>query len=153
MDARDRPGGNPQGFTRRTLRLTFRSSDEGVDLLSVDRLDMITPPLPGERPEAGKHGGNWLELRDSDEHVLAHTLINPSVLNSVEVHSPDGSIERHFGAMRNVVFEVFLPDVEGARTAVLVGTALKPSKRRGARAEVSSNIATFELPEREGGDR
>jgi hypothetical protein len=151
MNARDRPGAIPQEFSRRTLRLTFRSSDAGVELLSVDRLEMITPPQPGERPEAGKHGGHWLELHDGGGQVLAYSLINPSVLNSVEVHSPDGSIERHFGAMRNVVFEVFLPDIDGARTAVLVGTPLEPSRRRGARAEVSSNIATFELPEREGG--
>jgi len=153
MDPRYQQGGRPPEVSRRTLRLTFRSSDDGVELLSAEHLDMITPPQPGERPEAGKHGGHWFELRDGSGRVLAHRLIDPSLLNSVEVHSPDGRIQREFGAMRSGVFEVLLPDVSEASTAALVGNPLEPSRTADARAESSGDIATFELPGREGGNR
>jgi hypothetical protein len=128
--------------SRRTLRLTFKSSSDGVQLLSVERVEMTTPPQPGERPEAGRHGGHWFELREEKGGVLAHRLIDASVLNSVEVHSPEGPPHRLFGGMRNIVFEVLLPDMEGARTVTLVGNPLEPRERRW---EPSAELATFEL--------
>ena len=110
---------------------------------------MITPPQPGERPEAGKHGGQWFELRDGENGVLAHRLIDQSLLNSVEVHSPDGKIRREFGAPRDTTFEVLLPDVDGARFAVLMG---EPSRRQSpatgstdATRARSGEIARFDL--------
>lgn len=150
MDPRYPPGGRPPEVSHRTLRLTFRLSDAGVELVSVERLEMITPPQPGERPQAGTHGGHWFELRDGSGRALAHRLIDPSMLDSVEVHSPDGRIEREFGAMRSGVFEVLLPDMGEARTAVLVGNPLRRSRARTARAQSSGDIATFELPGRDG---
>jgi hypothetical protein len=128
--------------SRRTLRLTFKSSSDGVQLLSVERVEMTTPPQPGERPQAGRHGGHWFELREERGGVLAHRLIDDSVLNSVEVHSPEGPPHRLFGGMRDIVFEVLLPDMEGARTVTLVGNPLDPRERRW---EPSTELATFEL--------
>ena len=64
MNPLDRPAGNVPQVSRKTLRLTFKASVDGFELLSVERLGMITPPQPGDRPEAGKHGGHWFELRD-----------------------------------------------------------------------------------------
>src|SRR5262245_57724312 len=57
MDPRYQPGGSSRRpeVSRRTLRLTFKSSEKGVELLTVERLEMITPPQPGESPEAGRH--------------------------------------------------------------------------------------------------
>jgi hypothetical protein len=154
MDPRYQPTGKAPEVSRRTLRLTFKSSEDGIELISVEHLAMITPPQPGERPEAGRNGGHWFELRDGRGRVLAHRLIDPSVLNSVEVHSPDGRIQREFGAIKSGVFEVLLPDVDGAHTAVLVGDPLKPSRTGPGRAESSGDVATFELfPGREGGNR
>ena len=101
MEQTKQPVGTNPEVSRRTLRLTIRSSAKGFELISVEHLPMITPPQPGERPEAGKHGGQWFELRDANNRVLAHRLINPSLLNSVEVHSPDGKIRREFGAIRD----------------------------------------------------
>lgn len=143
--ANQRVGGNPE-VSRRTLRLTIRSSAKGLELISVERLPMITPPQPGERPEAGKHGGSWLELRDAKNEVLAHRIIDSSLLNSVEVHSPDGKIRREFGDIRDSVFEVLLPDIEGAQYAVVMGDALAPPKGAApARAARSGEIARFDL--------
>jgi hypothetical protein len=128
--------------SRSTLRLTFKSSEGGVELVSVERVEMTTPPQPGERPQAGNNGGHWFELRDERGAVLAHRLIDASVLNSVEVHSPKGPPKRLFGGMRNIVFEVLLPDMEGARTVTLVGNPLEPLDRR---RERSTDLATFDL--------
>lgn len=130
---------------RRTLRLTFTMSDSGLNLVSVEGLEMITPPQPGLRPAAGTNGGHWFELRDDSGRVLAHRLIDPNVLDSVEVHSPDGTINREFGATRTGVFEVLLPDIEEANRAVLVGTPLLPSRSRTNQEATSGDIASFDL--------
>ena len=128
--------------SRRTLRLTFKSSSDGLQLLSVERVEMTTPPQPGERPRPGRNGGHWFELREETGDVLAHRLIDDFVLNSVEVHSPEGPPQRLFGGMRNIVFEVLLPDLEGARTVTLVGNPLEPLE---GRMKLSTELATFEL--------
>ncbi|MBL9034472.1 MAG: hypothetical protein JNN33_06900 [Rhodospirillaceae bacterium] len=140
--------------SRRTLRLTVKvNEDGGYELISVERLHMITPPQPGERPEIGKHGGSWIELRGARGRVLAHRLIDASLLHSTEVHEADRTIHRHFGNPQGI-FEVLLPDVDTAREAVLVGT---PTRRRAeAKRAVgpSEEIARFDLsPRREGGDQ
>jgi hypothetical protein len=154
MDPRNQPTGRTPEVSRRTLRLTFRSSNDGVQLVSVERLDMITPPQVGERPEAGKHAGHWFELRDGRGRALAHRLIDPSLLDSVEVHSPDGNIQREFGAMRSGVFEVLLPDLDAARSVALVGNPLRRSRTAVGGYEPSSDIESFDLsPYRRGGNR
>ena len=145
MEHLDRPAGNKLEISRRTLRLTIKASRDGFELVSVEHLPMITPPQPGERPEAGKHGGHWFELRDGSGRVLAHRLIDQTLLNSAEVHSPDGKIRREFGETRGGIFEVLLPDIDGAQTAVLVGNPLEPRKAGGKRAERSGDIAKFDL--------
>jgi hypothetical protein len=131
--------------SRQTLRLTIRSSANGFELISVERLQMITPPQPGERPEAGRHGGNWFELRDGENRVLAHRVIDPSLFNSVELHSPDGKIRREFGALRETVFEVLLPDMPGAQFAVAMGDPLTPQKPGDKAAVRSGELARFDL--------
>jgi hypothetical protein len=128
MEQANRPVGKTPEVSRRTLRLTFKSSAKGLELISVEHLPMITPPQPGERPEAGKHGGQWFELRNAENGVLAHRLIDQSLFNSVEVHSPDGKIRREFGPPRDITFEVLLPDVDGAWFAVLMGEPFAPPK-------------------------
>ena len=150
MEQANQPGGRTSEVSRRTLRLTFRNSAaSGLELISVERLPMITPPQPGERPEAGKHGGQWFELRNGDNRVLAHRLIDQSLFNSVEVHSPDGKIRREFGPPRDITFEVLLPDVDDARFAVLMGepfAASAPGGKQTQRTRArSGEIERFDL--------
>jgi hypothetical protein len=144
MDQQERPAGSAPEVSRKTLRLTVRTSESGFELLSVERLEMITPPQPGDRPQAGKHGGWWLELRDGKGRVLAHRIVDASLLDSVEVHSPEGRIERRFGALRTGVFEVLLPELKEARSAVLVGSPPRDSAAERA-GHASADIATFDL--------
>ena len=129
--------------SRSTLRLTIEASREGFELVSVERLQMITPPQLGERPQAGKPGGYWIELRDAEGRVLAHRIIDSTLLNSVEVHSPEGKIQREFGDVKESVIEVLLPDVPGRREAVLLGSPLKPRARK--KPAPSGEIARFNL--------
>src|SRR5262245_10424998 len=116
------PEYEPSKVSRRTLRLTFRVTDKKLELVKQERLEMITPPEVGEQPKAGVHGGFWIELQDGRKRVLAYRGISPSLLNSAEVHSPDGKIERKFGELQDGIFEVLLPDDDNARSAVLIGS-------------------------------
>jgi hypothetical protein len=77
-------------------------------------------------------------------------------LNSVEVHSPDGKIERKFGSIENGVFEVLLPDMDDAKEVVLMGDPLTAPKTRtrakaaAADQAASGEIVRFALPSGEG---
>jgi hypothetical protein len=102
-----RPEGKQVKRFRKSLRLTFRVANDEVRLVSYERLNMICPPSVGDRPEAGKHGGFWMELRDADDRVLFHRLIYSPLGNSVEIHSPDGKIHREFGDVKENIFEFF----------------------------------------------
>lgn len=145
MENEKRPDSQPPR-SRKTLRLTFAVKSGKLELLKQERLEMITPPQIGERPQKGKHGGFWIELQDAKKRVLSHRVISSTLLNSVEVHSPDGTIERTFGELRDGVFEVLLPDDDNAKSAVLVGDPLEKERRKKkAEAVVSGELARFEL--------
>jgi hypothetical protein len=138
--------------SRKTLRLTFRVADGEVRLVRYERLNMITPPSTGERPEAGKHGGFWVELRDAGERALAHRVLHLPLRDSVEVFSPDGTIQREFGPSLEGTFEVLLPDHDEASAVVLFGDYLDAAKARrvyaekgGESAQGARELARFEL--------
>lgn len=135
------------GRSRRALRLTFRVADGEVRLLRYERLDMIPPPSIGERPEAGKNGGFWLELRDADDRVLFHRVLHNPLGDSVEVHSPDGRIQRVFGATQENFFEVLLPDDSNTKSIVLMGESLEPAMLRQRAVSASHELARFDVPE------
>lgn len=140
------PGGRPVTPYRKSIRLTFRIADGEVRLLSHERLPMICPPSVGERPQAGKHSGFWMELRDAKDHVLFHRVLDNPLGDSVEVHSPDGKIERIFGTPAESVFEVLLPDDGQAATIALMGESLQPATARKERAVGTRELARFDIP-------
>jgi hypothetical protein len=153
MEHLNGPGAKHQKISRQTLRLTIRVTESGFNLVSVERLQMITPPQPGERPAVGEHGGYWMELQDGEGRVLAHRLLNSTLLNSTEVHTPGEMPKRYFGKPKSGVIEVLLPDVPGARTVVLLGNPLERARVKGRRAEPSGEIARFELSSSKERDR
>ena len=149
----------PQGTSlsnkpsRKTLRLTFRVANGEVRLVKHERLNMICPPSIGQRPEAGRHGGFWVELRDPHDQVLFHRVLDSPLGDSVEVHSPDGKIERVMGVpSAESIFEVLVPDTDEASTVALMGEYLDTAKALRARAERASEAATGER-QAEGGAR
>lgn len=139
------PASRPPRPSRRSIRLTFRVSGSDVELVSQERLEMITPPQVGDRPEAGVHGGHWVELRDAEDRVLAHRLITPTELASVEVHSPDRQIEHIVGEPEDRIVEVLLPDDDTATSATLMGEPLTRPRGRRRAAAASGELARFTL--------
>lgn len=137
--------------SRNTLRLTFRVVEGEVQLASIERLDMICPPSVGERPIAGKHGGFWMELRDSGGRVLFHRNLHLPFTDSVEVHSPDGKIQRIFGAAGNNIFEVLLPDEANAKSVTLMGNHSLQELAEGIRQGGSRELASFDIPKEKKG--
>ena len=153
MASNVRPQGPSIKQCRKSLRLTFRVVNREIQLVGYERLAMISPPSIGERPEAGKHGGFWFELRDAGDRVLFHRVIHNPLGNSVEVHSPDGKIERQFGEATEGIFEVLLPDEDDAKSVVLMGNPPVPAKGKATRPEASGELARFEIPgRRKGGE-
>jgi len=120
---------------------------------------MITPPSVGERPEAGRHGGFWVELRDPVEGVVYHRVIDSPLGDSVEVYSPDGTIRREFGPALESFFEVLLPDRGEASTVALMGESLDSTTARRDQGVDSlefprgaRELARFEIPKEETSD-
>jgi hypothetical protein len=143
------PRGQNARPSRKTLRLTFRTVDGQVQLARTERLDMITPPSIGERPEAGTSSGFWMELRDASGKVLSHRILNAPLRDSVEVHAPDGTIKRVTGPASDRTFEVLLPDQDDASTVVLMGHDTRAPADGTLRAETvtgSGELARFEIP-------
>ncbi|CAG0958363.1 hypothetical protein [Geobacter sp.] len=148
MASNVRPQGPGLRQSCKSLRLTFRVVNREIQLVGYERLDMIPPPSIGERPEAGKHGGFWIELRDAGNRALFHRVLDNPLGNSVEVHSPDGKIERRFGEVTEGIFEVLLPDEDDARSVVLMGNPLVPAKGKAKHPAASGELARFEIPGR-----
>jgi hypothetical protein len=136
---------------QKVLRLTFEVTGGEVRLRSAEPLEMILPPQVGERPEAGRHGGYWMEVHDDGDNALFHHLLHQPFGNSVEVHSPEGKIERVFGEPADGIFEVVVPDDPQARDLVLMGQS--PASQDNQLESVaggSTELARFAFP-KEGG--
>ena len=147
MERNLRQQGIPADHPRKTFRLTFRFAEGKVQLISSEKLDMICPPSVGERPETEKHGGFWMELRDANNRVLFHRLL--PLMNSVEVHSPDGKIQRVFGDVKESIFEVLLPDNADAKSITLMGESLVAVKER-KKSGGSHELSRFDMPKGDG---
>lgn len=132
--------------SRKTVRLRFRYTDGELTLVSKQHLPMITPPAIGPPPEAGRHEGFWIELKDDSDQALFHRFLSDPFRTSVEIHSPDGQIRREFGPAQDSEFEVLVPDVD-AKAVVLMGKPVEgigPKKPR-AQDRVSTELKRFDL--------
>ncbi|MBP6014654.1 MAG: hypothetical protein KBA31_20670 [Alphaproteobacteria bacterium] len=129
-----------------TLRLTFKVTKGAIQLVAHERLSMICPPSVGERPRPGVSGGYWLELRDALGNVLFHRVLVAPLGDSVEVHSPDGAIERVFGDSDEGIFEALIPYDDEAASVAFMGESLQPQAlRSGFIAGASRELAKFSL--------
>ena len=95
---------------------------------------MMTPPSVGAPPQEGTHGGFWIEVQDDDNRVLDHRLLQFPLGDSVEVFSPDGTIEREFGPAKESTFEVLVPDYDDASNVAMFGESLDPEAFRARQA-------------------
>jgi hypothetical protein len=132
--------------SRRSLRLTFKITKGQIELLQFERLNMIAPPSVGDLPQAGTHGGYWIELRDANDRVVCHRVLHNPLRDSAEVHSPDGQIERVFGDSSESTFEVLLPDEATAKTIAVMGESLLARKSQQRSASATGELARFPVP-------
>ena len=146
-----RPHGQGARPSRKTLRFTFRASGGEVRLVSLERLEMICPPMIGQHPEPGRSGGFWMELRDGRGRVLFHRLLHAPLADSVEVHSPDGKIQRVFGQPGDRTFEVLVPDDPDAKSIVMMGEYADPTKASLAPEGGARELARFDIPKADQG--
>jgi len=151
MESFVRPEHKHTRVYRKSLRLTFRIAKGEVHLVSFERLGIICPPSIGERPQAGRHNGFWIELRDKENQTLFHRLLHSPLGNSVEVHSPDGKIQRVYGEVSENIFEVLLPDEENAHSVILIGDSLYPARPQKKRTGGSKELSRFEIPKEDKG--
>lgn len=146
MEKNIQPEGQHITHSRKSLRLTFRVANGEVRMVSYERLAMICPPSVGECPQAGKHGGYWMELRDGNDRVLFHRVLDNPLGDSVALHSPDGRIQRVFGDVKENFFEVLLPDDGNAKSVAFMGESLEPVAARKKQVAAASELARFNLP-------
>jgi hypothetical protein len=132
--------------THNTLRFTFRITGQEVKLVSYEHLEMICPPSTGDLPQAGRNGGFWIELRDKRGKVLFHRVLDNPLGDSVEVHSPDGKIQREFGTPKESIFEVLVPEYNEAKIIVLLGESLEPVLTKKEKM-AARELASFKVPE------
>jgi hypothetical protein len=92
-----------------------------------------------------------MELRDTQDRVIFHRLLEDPVASSVEVHSPDGKIRREFGPLPETMFEVLVPDDADARSLVLMGEYLDPASAREVREGGARELIRFDVPTGERG--
>jgi hypothetical protein len=109
----------PARVNPRSLRLTFQFEGDRIALSNVERLPMISPPQPGDAPEAGKHAGEWMLLCDRSGRTLAWRLLHDPLRTRVEVHDPERGPSIVVGPPSSGMFEVLLPDVAEAELAEL----------------------------------
>jgi hypothetical protein len=108
------PERQPAPVSGRTLRLTFRVAGGQIELVSVERLEMVTPPQVGEPPRAGTHGGQWIELRDSQNQVSRTACLR-------QTKAVDDDLVEHLRKW-GIDLPELLQCVEGSCDASLEGT-------------------------------
>jgi len=132
--------------TRRALRLTFEFDGDNVELAGIQRLEKLVPPMAASPPEAGRHGGEWLQLHDSEDRLLFTRLLHDPLRTRVEVHDPDTGPSIVVGPPGRGTFDVLVPDLPDAATVVLY--ASPPSDERTLRP--AEPIGRFDLRRSDG---
>lgn len=92
-----------------------------------------------------------MELHDARGRMLFHRLLHAPLGDSVEVHSPDGTIQRVSGEPVENIFEVLVPDERSARSVVLMGEPLELRKTGEGREAGARELARFDIPKTETG--
>jgi len=139
--------GGRSAYPRESFRLTFRFSKDRVDLVSQERLEMLTPPDLAGPPAAGENSGTWLELRSSNDVRVAARVLHDPFQTGADLHSPDGRIQHVEREVGEGQFQVLVPAMRDAAYVALVSSELGRAgleSERGAAVEV----ARFDLERR-----
>jgi hypothetical protein len=106
-------------------RVTFEYQGTQVRRIGQQRIAMTAPPsheIEGHEGEVGF----WYELRDTNDKTVYRRLMQSPIQTSVEVFAPDGTIKRQPVLDPKGVFQVVVPEIDGAANLVLMGTQQPP---------------------------
>ena len=122
------------------LRLTFRYEGMDVQLMAIERLDMITPPGAPEPIRQGQ-AGFWAELLDADERPLYQRMLHNPIRHEMEAPVDDetGTLRWYKIDHPRGIFQVLVPDVPEGETLVLFSSPPE------AVAEPATELARFSL--------
>jgi hypothetical protein len=135
---------------QRALRLTFEYEGEEVRLVSRQRVAMLVPPPELASSEEGQ-AGFWYELQDPDGRATYRRAARNPLRSDVEVFSPDPDESFTHIEMPEPrgVFTLLVPDLEGARTLVLVGGPAGPAQALTPAREIARFDLTADVPTQE----
>ena len=126
----------------RAVRLTFRYTDDTVELADVQAVVQRVPP-GGYLEDRRDTSGFWLELRDDAGAPVFREDLPPTLGEGYEVfpEDPEGEIVRSVGG-RSGAFTLVVPDMTEARQVALVG-----SPQTARRRQAAADLATFDFAE------
>jgi hypothetical protein len=109
--------------SKHTLRLTFKYERTNVQLVAVQRIEMISPPSELETIHQGQ-AGFWAELRDPEERVLYQRVLHNPIRYEFEVpeDAETGALRWQKIAYPQGTFQLLLPDIPDGQTLVLFGS-------------------------------
>lgn len=107
------------------LRLTFGYDETAIRLLKSQRIEKRLPASVTAPPQEGQ-AGYWFEVRDANNKLVYHRVLDDPLQLSFEVFSddPEGSIRRVPNPNRRGEFTLVVPDVPNAATLILYGPPL-----------------------------
>ena len=101
-----------------TLRLILESQGSEVRVVSARRVDMDAPASPPTTPSQAP--GVYAEVRGPHDETLYQANLTTQLSPTVEVFSPDGSIQRVQAPDEKQLTVVVAPDVADAESIVVV---------------------------------
>lgn len=132
------------------VRLIFSYEGNDIELISRQRVGVVTPPSEPMEGSLKGQSGFWAEVRDEAEQPLHRQLMHDPVRHDAEVFSedPERSVARIPLERPTGVFAVLIPEIEEADHLVFIGT---PLEERPALAE-ARDIARFSLVDERRGE-
>jgi hypothetical protein len=129
-----------QGGTS-AMRGTFTYVGSAVQLVSMDRLEMVPPPSD-PTPAQLRLTGFWYELRDAQGRTLYRRVIqNPMQAAEVRTDDPRRPLARQAISQPRGSFILLMPDLPEGESLVLFSSPLEPE----AIAAPAQEIARFDL--------
>jgi hypothetical protein len=124
--------------------LTFRSTDDAIELADVQQVIQWVPPSE-YLEERGDRSGYWLELRNAAGAPLFREDLPPTLGEDYEIfpEDPAGEIVRRPGTRRTHTFTIVVPEMTEAQQLALVGSPVVAERR----SEAAADLATFDFAE------
>jgi hypothetical protein len=148
---------NGVGPSPRTLRMYFVYEGDRVDLVDLERVEMM--PDPSEHFGDQEQAGFWYELQDAEGCVLYRRVVESPLRSALEV--PTGDPEQPLAWQEMDTpggeFVLFAPHIDEAESIVFFSSPLSPQTaipldREGA-GMPAREICRFSLGEVEEGER